>query len=309
MRAAAGVTAAAAILAGGLTAAAQRPLDRHLATLTEMASAVNAADAARYAATYSADAVITIFGGTQLKGRAAIEQYEQTLLREFPGTRFALQSVWQHAGRAVVHYAVNDGTRMGHEGLLFYRFDSSGLIQEERRYNDSLTPMAQLGLLGAGPVRALPQLASEPRVYAFAGSSRETANVSIAKAALAAIDAKNQPAFLATVADDVVVDELIDRQPAAGRANVARWFQGWAEAVPDLTSEVTTMIGVEDFVLLETVARGTLKASRGRFSPSPRPAEVHRAAIVRLRDGKIVRLSAFMNGKELAETTGQWPLR
>ena len=31
---------------------------------------------------------------------------------------------------------------------MFYRFDPTGLIVEERRYLDSLTPMAQLGLLG-----------------------------------------------------------------------------------------------------------------------------------------------------------------
>jgi hypothetical protein len=50
---------------------------------------------------------------------------------------------------------------MGHEGLLFYRLHPSGLIEEERRYLDSLTPMAQLGLLGALPARPLPTLPTE----------------------------------------------------------------------------------------------------------------------------------------------------
>src|SRR6188508_1466596 len=97
--------------------------------------------AAAYASRYAEDAVITIHGGDVLRGRSEIEAYEKDLLREFPGTRFALYDVWRKGPQAVVHYGVNgrtaSGRAMGHEGLLFYQFDPSGLITDERRYLDS----------------------------------------------------------------------------------------------------------------------------------------------------------------------------
>ena len=58
---------------------------------------------------------------------------------------------------------------------------------------------------------------------------------------------------------------------------------------------------------METVVRGTLHGRLGPVSASGKPFTVHRAAIVRLRDGKIVGVTWFMNGKELAEAVGQWP--
>jgi hypothetical protein len=76
---------------------------------------------------------------------------------------------------------------MGHEGLLFYRLHPSGLIEEERRYLDSLTPMAQLGLLGSLPHRNPPTLFSEPKVRVAAGSPAEADNVSRFRASIAAV--------------------------------------------------------------------------------------------------------------------------
>ena len=58
---------------------------------------------------------------------------------------------------------------------------------------------------------------------------------------------------------------------------------------------------------LETVVRGRVKRPLGRLVPSDRPFAVHRATIVQVKDGKITRLTVFMNSKELAQAVGQWP--
>ena len=141
-------------------------VNRQAAALYEMMRAVNAGDAAAYARVYAEDAVITIHGGSVLSGRRAIEAYEIDLLREFPGTQLAFYDFWQNGLAVVVHYGVDGrtpaGQAMGHEGLLFYRFEPSGLIAEERRYLDSATPMAQLGLLGPSPARPRPALPISP---------------------------------------------------------------------------------------------------------------------------------------------------
>jgi len=68
-----------------------------------------------------------IHGTGVLSGRGAIEAHETSLLREFPGTQLAFYDFWQDGLAVVVHYGVNGrtpaGQAMGHEGLLFYRFD------------------------------------------------------------------------------------------------------------------------------------------------------------------------------------------
>ena len=284
-------------------------------TLAEMVRAVNAADARAYAAVYAPDAVITIYGGEVLTGRKAIESYEAGLLREFPGARLGLRTIWQQESLALVHYAVNGATaaggKMGHEGMLFYRFLQSGLIAEERRYLDSLTPMAQLGALGPVPSRALPVVPDRPRLVTSEGEpdARELKNAELAKASLAALDKASaaRASFLASLADDVVVDEMVEPQPYKGKAGARAWLDRWGGAVSGARSELAVILTVGDSVLMETILSGTLNGTLGRVSAAGKPFTVHRALIVEAKQGKITRLTAFMNGKELAQAVGQWP--
>ena len=286
--------------------------DLQITAFTQMMNTVNAGDAPGYARLYAQDAVITIYGGVELNGREAIEQYEVELMREFPGVRFALYSVCQNGEFAVVHYGVNGktsgGQSMGHEGLLFYRFDQAGLIEDERRYLDSLTPMAQLGMFGAGRARDLPKLPTKLKAYVAKASPDEMKNVALVKANLLAVDEKNEASFLSSISEDAVLDEMILPQPFIGKQNIRAWFETWTSAVPDATTEIINILGVGDFVLVETIAHGKLKGPLGLLKGSNKPFAVHRAAIVQVKAGKINLISAFMNGKELAEAIGQWPL-
>ena len=119
----------------GAGSAASLMEDLQTPALVEMAHAVNAGDAAAYARLYAPEAVITMHGAGILQGRRAIEAHEVELMSQFPGTRLAFYTVWQKGPSAVVHYGVNGrttgGAAMGHEGLLFYRFQPSGLIEAE----------------------------------------------------------------------------------------------------------------------------------------------------------------------------------
>jgi ketosteroid isomerase-like protein len=127
------------------------------------------------------------------------------------------------------------------------------------------------------------------------------------KAALAAVDAADGKAFLSAVAADAVVDEMIEREPFAGVGGAARWFEAWTRAVGGMRTEIALATGVGDWVLAETVVRGTLRATLGPLRASGSPFTVHRALAMEMRAGKVVRMMAFMNGKELAQATGQWP--
>jgi len=285
--------------------------DQQITALNHMMNAVNAGDAKRYARLYAQDATITIYGSGELKGRDAIEQYEVELLRDFPGTRLAFYSIWQNGAMAAVHYGVNGrapgGKPMGHEGLLFYRFHPSGLIEEEHRYMDSLTPMAQMGVLGATPARALPTLPTRLKAHVVRSSPEEGVNITIMRANIAALDSNNEPAFLATIADDAVLDELIEPRPFIGKQDVKSWFDIWTSAVSNANSEITTIFAVGEFVLVEAIMRGILKGQLGGLRGSNKPFAVHRATIAQVKDSKLTFVSNFMNGKELAEEVGQWP--
>jgi uncharacterized protein (TIGR02246 family) len=283
------------------------PVDKPVAALHEMVRAVNAGDAAAYARVYAEDAVITIHGGGVLRGRSAIEAYEKELLRDYPGTRLAFYEVWRKGPQAAVHYGVNGrtstGQAMGHEGLLFYRFDPSGLITDEQRYLDSVTPMAQLGLLGPSPSRALPALPKEMDVQLARDSPSEQRNSALVRSVLAALDAGDAAALRAGMADDAVIDDL--SEPAASAQ--AAWFERWTSAMEGARSEIGTVLAIGEAVLVETVLHGRLRKPWGRLAPSGRDFAVHRAVVARVRDGKVVALTVFMNTKELAQAVGQWP--
>jgi len=300
---------AAVLAVVGLGGAMAISGDRVTAVFDRMAAAVNAGDAGAYASLYAPDAVITIHGGARLEGREAIERYEVELLREYPGVRLAFFSVWQDWPVAVVHYAVNgrtpSGPSMGHEGLLFYRFQESGLVEAESRYQDSLTPMAQLGLLGPVAARPVPALPPRMAAYTAKGSSSESANVATVTAVLAALNARS--AAVPALADDVLLDEMPAPRPFHGRDGWQAAVAAWSAAVPDATAETRTILGVGDAVLVESVVRGTLRRPLGRFSASERPFTIHHGAIVHVKGGKLAHVSGFMNGKELAEALGQWP--
>jgi ketosteroid isomerase-like protein len=273
------------------------------ATLGEMVDAVNASDAARYARVYAPDALITIHGGTELRGRAAIEAYEVELLRQFPGTRLALFAVWEAGPWTVAHYGVRSPqpTLTGHEGLLFYRFAEDGLIAEERRYLDTLTPMSQVGALGK--VRApVPELPARPSSFE-PGDARERANAELVRRALGAAD---ETTFLAHVDPAARFREVSWGWPAAA-ATPAVWFESWRTVVADPALDISTVATSGAHVLVEAVLRGRLKAPLGVARPSERTFTVHRAYVVQVENGRITSLTAFMNGKELAESVGQWP--
>jgi ketosteroid isomerase-like protein len=93
-----------------------------------------------------------------------------------------------------------------------------------------------------------------------------------------------------------------------GKGQVKAWFANWTGAVPDARFEITTILGIDDFVLVEAIVRGTLTGRLGRLAPSNKEFAAHRAVILQVRDRMLTRLVGFMNGKELAEAVGQWPL-
>lgn len=274
--------------------------------LQAMMAAVNAGDAHAYAELYSEDAVIAIHGTGEVRGRAAIEQHEVDLLRQYPGARFAIYDAWRIDGgaRIVAHYGVScttpDGKKMGHEGLLFFRLLPTGAIAEEHRYQDALTPMAQLGLLPGLEARPVPRLPATMRERESPGGSLSLRPDG--HAWFAAWDAGDLLRNGA-VPDDVVVDALFDARPGAGKAEAQALCAAWHRAVPDATTTITwEHRSANGPLLVEAEVTGTLQGDVGPLRGCGRRFTIHRAAIF---DGFNI-IDCF-NRKELAMAVGQWP--
>jgi hypothetical protein len=166
--------------------------------------------------------------------------------------------------------------------------------------------MAQLGVLTA-PARAVPTLADQMAVHTAhtaASSAGGDADAALVKAAIDALDAREWHGFLSRTSDDIVVDDAIFPAPFAGRRQVQGWCETWARNIRSARTNVESIRSVGPFVLLETIVVGTLDGELAGVAAAARPFTVHRGLIVRIANGRISRLTAFMNRKELADAVG-----
>lgn len=280
--------------------------------LQRMRDTVNAGDARGYASVYADAAVITIHGTATIRGRASIEQYERELMTEFPGARFAFYEIWLSGGRHVAaHYGVNatvaGGRAMGHEGLLFFEFDESGVIVREDRFLDSLTPMAQLGALPRVQARPLPGLPATASTWISTGATFERRNEAVARRLLASMATQESSAWSKLFAERPTIDELMFPGPFA---DVRDWS---TEVVSALTSQryvVNSSLAAGTYVLVEGTLTATLAKELGPIRPARAPLTAHRAYMFEMDGGgRVQLLRAFMNGKEIAESLGQWPIK
>ena len=173
---------------------------------------------------------------------------------------------------------------------------------------DSLTPMIQMGVLGSRPARGIPVLPDSPKTTASQGSSAEEEAAAIASKAFASLASRNEKEFFSVVDDAAVFEDLMFPAPAA-EIGARAWLDAWSGPVSGMTCEIATIFAAGEDVLVEMVVRGTLNGTLGPVEAARMPFAVHRAAVVRVERGRVVRASLFGNGKELAEAVGQWPLR
>ena len=270
------VVAAVVGILGVATPGDERMSDRQLEAFAEMTRSVNAGEAQAYARLYAPDAVITFHGSGVLEGRSAIEEHERELLREFPAHASAFMPCgrkgrWPSSTMPSTGETPG-GQAMGHEGLLFYRFHPSGLIAGGAPLPRQPDPDGAARRSGAVAARPLPAAAERNEGY-VAQLGQEIRNVAVVTATLAALDAKNEAAFVSALAPDVVMDEMTETKALVGPADVKAWFETWTRAIPDARSEIATIMAIGDFVLAEMVLAGTLKgplaASRPPVGASP----------------------------------------
>lgn len=279
-----------------------------VALFATMRDAVNAGDPARYASLYAPDAQITVAGGATLDGRAAIERYERDLLQQYPSTRFEISDIVITRAATIVRYGVNtpagSGPATGHEGILFYRFDDDGLIRQERRYLDALTPAVQAGAIRGLPSRPppvlprpgqlpTPSLAAADRADSIEGETRRVAARFVESTN--AVDSPDVGQLLEPAAE---LDDF--SRPAVLRGPAIReWFDQWRSAFPDLRQRTLTTTVAGHRFFLELVGRGTFVNELAGIAPTRESVTIHSAVIGQVAFGRIMRLDVFVNRAEL----------
>lgn len=99
----------------------------------------------------------------------------------------------------------------------------------------------------------------------------EEANVRLAREHFAAESAHDSKRTLATLADDITYRVVASGVVLHSKAEVARYYDLWWKAFPDVTIEIKRLVATGEWVIAENVATAT------HLGPVPRPA-AHRPA-------------------------------
>lgn len=112
----------------------------------------------------------------------------------------------------------------------------------------------------------------------------------------------------ATLAPGCVYEEIgRPRRHIEGAEEVARVFQGWATAVPELVGEITRRVAGDGADALEVEWKGSLEAPFGDYAPAGRPPVARAAMFFYLQDGHIGRIHSYYDSLVLYQVLGIGP--
>lgn len=279
----------------------------------------NAHDTAKIGAAYTDDATVTVAGVPPTTNKADMAAMLQHHFDTFKNATFWATRTFTKNDMVAVEWGwagVDTGGMMGKPatektagsmGLSLYWFTPEGLVKKEDRYLDFGTTMAQLSTAKhLPPVPALSISGGAVQAHVAKGTPDEDKAVTVATAMYAALDAKKQDDFLATIDD---AGDFVDNAgPMAGqttkKADAKKFFGMWTKAFPDQKNTITNSYGIEDYVVVESSMTGTQKGAIGPIAASKKPVTLHSAEIYQIANGKMIHGWSYSNGAELMMQTG-----
>jgi steroid delta-isomerase-like uncharacterized protein len=114
------------------------------------------------------------------------------------------------------------------------------------------------------------------------------------------IGSKDAPALDRFLNDGAVYRDLARPEDVVGRGAITDDFARFGSAFPDLRFEVSRVIASGKHVLVEGAWSGTMTGALGSLVPTNRRGSVHFLDVLEIEDGKVVRLTSYSNGAELA---------
>lgn len=130
----------------------------------------------------------------------------------------------------------------------------------------------------------------------------------VARAAFAAVQARDPGGIVAFGHPDRYVDEFVAIGTYTGKAEVRDFFQEFFTAVPDSEIEVIRIVGGDDVACVQWHLTGT--HSGGPFlgyAPSGRKVELKGVDVMQIEDGLIAHNTIYYDGAAFARQIGLLP--
>ncbi len=308
------------------TAAAAPPAPKasqiELEQATLKAFAESFTDAKKLAALYADDAQMWVAGMGEFKGREAIQGAAASMHDAMTNVKFAFNREWFKGDMVAVEWTVNATQSKewmgvpatekpwGVTGASILWFDKDGHITKDHRYADSATIMGQLGVTKK-KARAIPPVPSSTEVHVAKGDAQEDKALEWLKSVNGAFDKHDSKAFLDTMSDDTLYDDMSMAGQMKGKGAAKQFFESFTKAFPDMKLDVANAFAVEDFAIQEYVINGTHKAPlispEGTIPATKKTVALHALDVMQVKDGKMAHGWTYANGVEFATQLGLVP--
>ncbi|AKU96426.1 hypothetical protein AKJ09_03090 [Labilithrix luteola] len=253
------------------------------------------------------DAHFAFAGYKDVHGRDNTLRVHQALLGGYSSRSFVASRVFLTAEAQIVEWTMSGEHTSSHKpvvlkGLALLWTKDDGSISNVHLYFDEALAKAQIGV-GPKALQNLPppELPSGARQeIEQARTAEESANVAVVRDALDALESKNEPAYVATMADDVELTTLESAKPARGKAEARGYVKAMHKAIAQLDTSVDNVWGVGPFVVVEYHIVGEQRGPIG-FVPAQKDnlLKMYVVDVVELQGGKISRLARYDNPAQI----------
>jgi steroid delta-isomerase-like uncharacterized protein len=292
--------------------------------LSESAKAWASHDAKALGRLYAEDVSFgypAIGGWREAKSRSAIEANMADFWRAFPDAKVAPERGYVSKNVVVMQWIVT-GThsgdfmglaptkkKIGYHGVSVMWFRDDGLVSREHMYYDDTSFLTQLGIAPKG-VKGRPVAeigAGDPQWLWAKGDDTENKNADLVKTFHQSFEKKDEKAFTALLADDVVYSDYMQPADSKGKRASTTTFKNLVVAFPDIKVVPVNTWAAGDSVIVESEVTGTFKAMLGYTLPTKKTGTLHSLDVMQFRDGKLSRGWSYGSSGEFAWAFGLLP--
>lgn len=130
------------------------------------------------------------------------------------------------------------------------------------------------------------------------------ANVRLAREHFAAESAHDAERTLATLADDIMYRVVASGEIVRGKAAVAKYYDAWWAAFPDVTIEIQRLVAAGEWVFCENVATATHLGTWLGIPPTGKRVVQNLCAVLRFRDGLMIEETVYYDQVERIRQVG-----
>jgi hypothetical protein len=288
------------------------PTARERAAADSYSAALAAPDMGPLTGMLDGDVHFGFPGLPDARGKDAVLKSHQVLFGAFDKRVVGLNRVWRTDGELTVEWTmtgVQSREWMGvaptnrpvtFRGITLLFTKDDGTLTDIHVYFDAAVVRTQLG---AGPKElataglAPPAMPTAPAlVVDQAHTPEETHAVTVARASLDALEKNEEPAYLATMTDDVVIDTLERPMPLHGKEDARTLFRQMHKSIGQLDTTLDNSWGVGAFAIVEYFVSGEQLGPVGWVPPQrDRGFRIEVVDVMELSGGKIAHVWRYAN--------------